>query len=607
MTTILAELNPCPIDGVMQDAGPEGSGWPGLRCWKCGYSPQVTIDVPDPTTQGLALKLLNAPLAGMVKPGVLLPTPAETQGGNTLDDGHGTATLLQLALGSAGYVPFAPSPTGVAATDTANLAAFYGKACKLQPGTYLVNGLVCTGGEDWDGPSTAIVKLANNINLPVIVVANGTRLRNFTIDANGVNNTVPGAEGNDGIYGTGCSGGEIVDVTVKNAYGGGIFFNSVSNFPIRRVNTTGNGGACIGLDNCSYCPVEQPVSVADAYGVYIYGGSIACDVLGPIVEGLTGTNAALAQGGGINLIQAVLSFCRGGISEGHGSLRGVQIFESTSCGVIGTTVNGCGLTNPIAGFDIDTSTDCIIDDCIATGNGGSGFIVGCTSGNMTGTLTNCRSYNNGKNATASVRDGITLNGGNNVGGYVVALFVNNNTCYDNQGIKTQRYGIQEWQATAAMMRNIIGVNILDGNAVANTLMVVGGDVGLYAAQLSANTGIAPSNQTTIMTTATLPAGTYRVSAQVLVHYAAAGAGGVFAVAAGTATATFLGPQSQAVAPSANNLNWFSIALETVVVITAAGTLIFDYNNADGVNTATAEKLDFAQSLPATGYVIERVQ
>ena len=88
-TKLWEEINPCPVCGSMQDAGPEKEARNALHCWKCGFRPGQTITAAmaagqtgvtqaqiDQLQKGIVADVLAALQSGQV-PTVTFPTPSD--------------------------------------------------------------------------------------------------------------------------------------------------------------------------------------------------------------------------------------------------------------------------------------------------------------------------------------------------------------------------------------------------------------------------------------------------------------------------------------------------------------------------------------------------
>lgn len=128
------------------------------------------------------------------------------------------------------------APTGVASTDTANIqnAINAGGVCVLQPGTYVVNGLLIASNVTVRGAGigATTIKLANGANADLVTVANFGALtgnngsggatkfafENLTLDGNGANQS--GTSWTFRVYGYNY---RINDVELVNGYSGNAY------------------------------------------------------------------------------------------------------------------------------------------------------------------------------------------------------------------------------------------------------------------------------------------------------------------------------------------------------------------------------------------------
>lgn len=233
---------------------------------------------------------------------------------------YATPLVSPPGAGTSGVIPdlMAAAPTGVAATDTANLnsaitAAITNKArLTLQPGTYSVNATLNTVDltkMSLVGPGSAICTIAPTsavtgdvlrVTPAAFTTAKAGELRGFTVDG-----TTAGA-GAVGVHYGDLIGGGMDDLDVVNFSGAGsvgIKFDNVTNWTERTVlgrvyvanNTTGilfavNGGTT-SFARTKFLAVSIQTSAASQIGVHLTGNAAVYGCALNMSGNLTGASA----------------------------------------------------------------------------------------------------------------------------------------------------------------------------------------------------------------------------------------------------------------------------------------------------------------------------
>jgi parallel beta-helix repeat protein len=359
------------------------------------------------------------------------------------------------------------------------------------PGTYKVTGLTVSANSRLVGSGARVsaLALANSANLPVLrftTAVTQAYVGHLGIDGNKTNNTSPGGSGNQGIA---CEGAERLTVEhcrIFNTYSNGIevaegnYCRILNNEITGAGNTTTSGSAAIRLfGNSSVRSNDNLIQGnyldGNVSGIYLIGDTtlpmLRNQILGNIVVNCTGTSPAFGQDGGIAAAngQHDLVIADNVVSGNTG--RGIHVFgECKGIVIQSNTVRDCGVTNQVSGIDVgdnDTDSGYLVSHNYVEGSGAAGIYI--TSNRDSSFIGNVLK-NNGK-ATAldvMVRAGIVMNDSTGAGTYPVQdNIISGNRCYDTQGTKTQKYGINQYTggASSYLRNQVIGNNVRD-NATA---------------------------------------------------------------------------------------------------------------------------------------------
>lgn len=206
-------------------------------------------------------------------------------------------------------------------------------------------------------------------------------------------------------------------------------------------------------------------AAANSNGIDVYGTSATNAAVVNNVEifGNTINGGDLAGGSGVNVDDCTTFSISHNRIYGMGADGITLLSPSTGGRIIGNEISGCddGI--------VSLATDTLISENIIRENDKHGLNI---QGVRT-TVTGNHIYNN---ANLAASDGIVLTAGANF------AVITGNNIYDNQGTKTQRYGIN---VTGASDRCIINGNLLYGNltgainnsaALTNSLVGVAGNI-----------------------------------------------------------------------------------------------------------------------------------
>ena len=404
---------------------------------------------------------------------------------------------------SSRYGFVAPAATGVSATDAANLQAAItaaaGKGIIIPAGSYLHTALSIPANTSVFLSRGCTLTLAASAGTNVVNVAGD----NVTIEGHGKidGNRSNQSANSNGVY-TISAYTTVRGITVTSCNG----YNIVG-FPgatdLRVLGCTSLDARDEGIEFQGVTrglAVGNVVRGAGKNGIYAYANTTSnaanvcrdITIADNVVEG----SSALSSGyAGIRVDDRAQNVTVSGntVSGGGTSCNGIVVASSTTYHTQNVTVSGNTVRSaPGAGIQASayTKNTTIIGNTVS-GAGTHGIYV--TSANTTGTtvvgntVADCSgsgimvldttdftvadnvSKNNGQGANTNTYHGITLWSST---GTVDKGRVSGNRCFDDQGSKTQQYGIRTLNTIGASVS--IGPNILDGNGTSGMLFSFGG-------------------------------------------------------------------------------------------------------------------------------------
>lgn len=396
-------------------------------------------------------------------------------------------SLVVDAAGSGDYTTIAAALTAVPAG---------GADIFVKRGTYSISATLNPPAKTTlrgEGDGTVLF-LANATNANVIEVLAGATdvtIRNLRVDGNRSNQS-----GNSNVVKTNAARTNVLDVHAKSANGYNIVaFPGGDDMLVSRCFSEDSRDEGIEFQGASRCrALGNLVLNAGKNGIYVWanGGTCAdCVVANNVVNGAAALSASYS---GIRIDDgAIDTIVTGNMVLGGGTTApGISVASSTASLVIGTVVTGnivSGTTS--TGINVQSAKDTTISanrvkngalngiffDSSANGTTITGNIVtGCQRSGIIGfnavdfSITGNVCRNNGQDqAQTNYYNGITLwNSSGSVDRGVVA----HNRCYDDQGSKTQQYGIRTLNTIGASVS--IGPNITDGNGTTGVAFSFGG-------------------------------------------------------------------------------------------------------------------------------------
>lgn len=362
------------------------------------------------------------------------------------------------------------------------------------PGLYMTDGLTAgfNGRVQGAGADVSRLKLRNNANAPVIDLdAEVTSLvfSHLGIDGNKANNATPGPSGNIGITTAGAFPDQPRGVVIKHCrivdcyslgihiYGSEckVLHNTVKDCTgiAVRIESAGTGGS---YQSCDNNLVEGNRIDNCASGVYIAGGTDAdAGMEGNVVSknyitSMTNTIDSIGHDGGVAIHHSRFSkVLDNRITDNYG--RGIHVWGYCRGSVVrGNTIEDCGVANHTSGLDLGDvgDYDYVVEGNVARGCGGSGVITAPLAHSIIGH--NVCANNGQTPGNTETSNGISLIGVVSPAIPQTRIVVIGNRCYDDQGTKTQQYGIREWPSDASSDPQHHSYGIYIGNNVGNNLV-----------------------------------------------------------------------------------------------------------------------------------------
>lgn len=403
-------------------------------------------------------------------------------------------------------VVLAAAPTGIAATDTGTLAAALsvgaGSVVELRAGTYLINAaLSVPAGTTLRGVGLAtVIRLADATNTNVLnITGDGAAIRTLTIDGNRANQS----SNSNGIH-TVYSRTAVRDCRVTSCNGYNIVaFPGATDFTVQGCYSEDARDEGIEVQGATRAVVaNNVVKSAGKNGIYVYANTASnssntCNdvtITGNVVDGSSAITSGytgirvddratdvtvagnVVTGGGTNangiVVSSSTSYACVGVSVVGNTVRavtgrGILVASATSVAVTGNNV----ATASLSGIEVSNGTT-TTGAVSVTGN----TITGCSRSGIlvldvqNWTVANNVCRNNGQDqAQTNYYNGITIFQSTQT---VDKGVCTGNRCYDDQGTKTQQYGIRTLNTIGASV--VISQNIVDGNQTDGLTFSFGG-------------------------------------------------------------------------------------------------------------------------------------
>ncbi|MGZ3756177.1 MAG: glycosyl hydrolase family 28-related protein [Mucilaginibacter sp.] len=338
-------------------------------------------------------------------------------------------------------------------------------------GTYIVNkSFDIKTGIIGAGEDKTTIKLSSYSLLDLdawifTVSANNVLMTKFTLDGNRSKNSGTPVKGIGGIFGDHIQRFTIKNVTIKDTRSMGLMLR---NFPKSVLSF-------VTISNCGRYGQEVSKGYqADRLGVllmntlmpgapYYCGNDVKINNITITGAGMDGLSSSV----GTTYYKVIANYCGAEMAKHDPGAAGIY-FRSNAY-VNQTVFDHCEAHhNTGIGIDVgnlpNTSKlvfkNVKILNCYASYNNLNGIGI---AGLQYGTIKNCTAWNNGQLISWSAdhlnyrRAGITINGSENV--ETSNIIIENNTCYDNQKIKTQTCGL------------MIGTHFLKGGGTASNYII----------------------------------------------------------------------------------------------------------------------------------------
>ena len=297
----------------------------------------------------------------------------------------------------------------------------------------------------------------NGLNTNVVYALNRTALRiaDFSVNGNGPNQANDAATG---IFFSTCTLSIMDNVQVYDTYRHGMALYVSTDCIIQNCRVSGALGGTtphgIAIYNGSHRATVKGcwLNSNATHGIVIYQATHGVRIL----DCVTNSNGSMgvttsASGGVCNDCSIIGCYSEGNVDEGF---RFVQGYGHRIEGCVSTGAGGNG------GITLDTTVGATVVNNHCEANEYSGIFAGASSfSSIVGNI--CRNNNQAGLIDAISRHGICLEpwGGGPVCYNTVVI---DNVCHDNQGVKSQNYGILV--SAHAHDRYIIKNNMVQGNA-----------------------------------------------------------------------------------------------------------------------------------------------
>lgn len=430
---------------------------------------------------------------------IFSPTPDGTPNNKFMSDLHGSlaatyARKVQMTVASDGTGDYTTVSAAVAAVPAG------GADIWIKRGTYTMSGVNIPARTTLRGEGEGtILKLANATNTTFLFCnagADDVTFQDLTIDGNRANQTA-----NSNCIYTVAARTRVINCHVKSANGYNIVgFPGATDMLVRGCITEDARDEGIEFQGVTRgSAVGNLVRGIGKNGIYAYANTTSnpanicrdITISGNVVEGssalsanyagirvddsaynVTVSNNVVIGGGtgayGISVQGQAGQFTRNVTVTGNTVRavpgRGINVANATGTVVSANVVEAAGLSGIVvySGASATTVTGNQVHGCDESGI----LIFNTTDFTVTGNL--CR--NNGQDQTqTNVYNGITLW---NSSGTVDKGAIIGNRCYDDQGTKTQQYGIRTLNTIGASV--VIGPNVVDGNATTGQAFSFGG-------------------------------------------------------------------------------------------------------------------------------------
>lgn len=340
-----------------------------------------------------------------------------------------------------------------------------------------------------------IIKAGNGLNAGSVLVADGLgvgtandfEVCNFTIDGNRANQTDNGYDGDQaGIYINQCNRFHVHDITVKNAVAEGIYDSLNGQDQWDSIATQNCGGEGFAASACGYGHHHQILSNGDCQATssgqrgYKRGG---LDYSGDLVGAKFDSNISISSGYyGVNFLSD------GGTFDMQNAEFGA--IYSYNAGVLGACMGTTDAGSGAEGIHIGLLA-------IANCPNNSGFLI-YEARNLT--IDHLRIYN---------VNGYALGFAPTASNYLQDVVINYFEAFDNQGVHTTTYPIQDSSAATILGTKSVRINGGDFSQGGFTSSAVPylpqGNAGFTFSHILGYTPVAPSSITASTSPYTMPA------------------------------------------------------------------------------------------------------
>lgn len=412
-----------------------------------------------------------------------LPTPGGSDDvwGGMLNDAFSTLDGLVVnvkatpygASGNGTDDDTTPIVDAIAAVSTAG-----GGVVWFPTGAYKITAMIVVPSNVWlrGAGANSIIRLGANGLYGVVSLDNATSrngILDLAIDGQKAAHTGTGF----GVV-IGSDDSVVQRVRVFDTINNGVEVGGADRVRVLDCDFDGSNSNAIRFANSSHDGLIRGNNVRNCkYGIFGYGGSdgsTSCDRLKIVenrVSDITGTDYEFAQDGGIAVTACTEPEVRGNTVKDSAG-RGIHVFGySPGADVSHNRVKDCGLESGTAGIDLGDvgDFDYTVKGNRTRGNGGAGIVTAplqysVLEGNVC--ANNAQSGEYPETAAGIALIGVVTPEIKHIGNVV-----NNNVCYDDQGTKTQNYGILEVVSDASVtsayhLDSVYVGNMLKGNNVA---------------------------------------------------------------------------------------------------------------------------------------------
>ena len=344
-----------------------------------------------------------------------------------------------------------------------------------------------------------VIRLPNSGNRNVIDIPTGydnVTIRDLVIDGNRANQS-----SNSNCVKTVAGGTKVLNVHAKNANGYNIVaFPGATDFTVQGCTSEGSRDDGIEVQGTTRATVVgNIVRTAGTNGIYVYANTTSnpantctdVTVTGNVVQGSSALQSGYA-GIRVDDTASYVTVANNVVTGGGSGAFGISVTGPVGKETRQVTVTGNAIRDtPGPGIAVDYAIGTTVTGNVVSGSANAGISIaggarattatgntvsGCSRSGVllfnaqdfvvTGNI--CR--NNGQDqAQTNLYNGITLW---NSSGTVDRGVITDNRCYDDQGTKTQQYGIRTLNTIGASV--VIGRNIVDGNGTTGQAFSFGG-------------------------------------------------------------------------------------------------------------------------------------